>query len=82
MTCFYAQEIPTPPHDGEGIMGVFQSVFPIKDFNETATLEIREIRGGGGGGGLEKPKYDTEECTAARHDLCRTAEGDVASDRV
>jgi DNA-directed RNA polymerase subunit beta len=24
------------PTDGEGIMGVFQSVFPIKDFNETA----------------------------------------------
>jgi DNA-directed RNA polymerase subunit beta len=26
------------PTDGEGIMGVFQSVFPIKDFNETAVL--------------------------------------------
>ena len=24
------------PTDGEGIMGVFQSVFPIKDFNETS----------------------------------------------
>ena len=24
------------PLDGEGIKGVFQSVFPIKDFNETA----------------------------------------------
>ena len=28
-------EIPT---DGEGIKGVFQSVFPIKDFNETSVL--------------------------------------------
>ena len=28
------------PLDGEGIKGVFQSVFPIKDFNETAVLDF------------------------------------------
>ena len=43
------------PTDGEGIMGVFQSVFPIKDFNETSVLEFRKYE-------LEKPKYDIEEC--------------------
>ncbi|MFN4058054.1 MAG: DNA-directed RNA polymerase subunit beta [Roseinatronobacter sp.] len=43
---------PTP---GEGLMGTFQSVFPIKDFNETATLEFVKYD-------LEKPKYDTDEC--------------------
>ncbi|MGY6695926.1 MAG: DNA-directed RNA polymerase subunit beta [Roseinatronobacter sp.] len=43
------------PLDGEGIMGVFQSVFPIKDFNETATLEFVKYE-------LEKPKYDIDEC--------------------
>jgi DNA-directed RNA polymerase subunit beta len=43
------------PMDGEGINGVFQSVFPIKDFNETATLEFVKYD-------LEKPKYDVEEC--------------------
>ena len=43
------------PADGEGIMGVFQSVFPIKDFNETAVLEFVKYE-------LEKPKYDVEEC--------------------
>ena len=43
------------PLDGEGIMGVFQSVFPIKDFNETAILEFVKYE-------LEKPKYDVEEC--------------------
>jgi DNA-directed RNA polymerase subunit beta len=43
------------PQDGEGIMGVFQSVFPIKDFNETAVLEFVRYE-------LEKPKYDVEEC--------------------
>ena len=41
--------------DGEGIQGVFQSVFPIKDFNETAVLEFVKYE-------LEKPKYDVEEC--------------------
>jgi DNA-directed RNA polymerase subunit beta len=45
---------PTPA-DGEGIKGVFQSVFPIKDFNETAVLEFVKYE-------LEQPKYDVEEC--------------------
>ncbi|WP_209426383.1 DNA-directed RNA polymerase subunit beta [Pararhodobacter sp. SW119] len=43
------------PLDGEGLMGTFQSVFPIKDFNETAVLEFVKYD-------LEKPKYDIEEC--------------------
>ncbi|MCH2096505.1 MAG: DNA-directed RNA polymerase subunit beta [Rhodobacteraceae bacterium] len=43
------------PADGEGIKGVFQSVFPIKDFNETSILEFVGYE-------LEKPKYDVEEC--------------------
>jgi DNA-directed RNA polymerase subunit beta len=43
------------PLDGEGIKGVFQSVFPIKDFNETAVLEFVKYE-------LEKPKFDVEEC--------------------
>ncbi|OIQ25441.1 MAG: DNA-directed RNA polymerase subunit beta [Alphaproteobacteria bacterium MedPE-SWcel] len=43
------------PLDGEGIMGVFQSVFPIKDFNETSVLEFVKYA-------LERPKYDVDEC--------------------
>ncbi len=43
------------PLDGEGLMGTFQSVFPIKDFNETAILEFVKYE-------LEEPKYDVEEC--------------------
>jgi len=43
------------PRDGEGIQGTFQSVFPIKDFNETAVLEFVKYE-------LEKPKYDVDEC--------------------
>ncbi|OCX59696.1 DNA-directed RNA polymerase subunit beta [Thioclava sp. SK-1] len=45
------------PLDGEGIKGVFQSVFPIKDFNDNAILEFVKYE-------LEKPKYDVEECQA------------------
>ncbi len=43
------------PLDGEGIKGVFQSVFPIKDFNETSVLEFVKYE-------LEKPKFDVDEC--------------------
>ena len=43
------------PHDGEGLKGTFQSVFPIKDFNETAVLEFVKYE-------LEPPKYDVDEC--------------------
>ena len=43
------------PFQNEGIMGVFQSVFPITDFNETSVLEFVDYE-------LEPPKYDVEEC--------------------
>jgi DNA-directed RNA polymerase subunit beta len=39
----------------EGIEAVFRSVFPIKDFNERATLEYVTYE-------FEDPKYDVEEC--------------------
>ncbi len=38
-----------------GLQGVFKSVFPIKDFNETSSLEFVSYH-------LEKPKYDIDEC--------------------
>ena len=43
------------PKKGEGIRGAFESIFPIKDFNETAVLEFVSYE-------LEKSKYDLEEC--------------------
>ena len=43
------------PMDDRGIQGVFKSVFPIKDFNETSVLEFVRYE-------LEPPKYDVEEC--------------------
>jgi DNA-directed RNA polymerase subunit beta len=38
-----------------GLQAVFNSVFPIKDFNDTASLEFV-------GYTLEEPKYDVQEC--------------------
>src|SRR6478609_1606103 len=38
-----------------GLQAVFNSVFPIKDCNETASLEFVSYH-------LEKPKYDVDEC--------------------
>src|SRR3990172_2209036 len=38
-----------------GLQGVFRSVFPIKDFNETASLEFVSYA-------LGEPKYSVDEC--------------------
>ncbi len=39
----------------DGLQGVFKSVFPIKDFNETASLEFVSYA-------LGEPKYSVDEC--------------------
>jgi DNA-directed RNA polymerase subunit beta len=49
-----AEEAPEARKD-LGLQGVFKSVFPIKDFNETASLEFV-------GYSLGTPKYDVDEC--------------------
>ncbi|MDP2343271.1 MAG: DNA-directed RNA polymerase subunit beta [Deltaproteobacteria bacterium] len=38
-----------------GLQAVFNSVFPIRDYNEVASLEFVSYT-------LQKPKYDTDEC--------------------
>ncbi len=45
------------PHERRemGLQGVFRSVFPIKDFNETASLEFVSYA-------LGQPKYSVDEC--------------------
>ena len=40
---------------GEGLQGVFESVFPIRDYNETAELHFQSYE-------LESPKFDVDEC--------------------
>src|SRR5207237_396533 len=52
---FLQADVPPDQRQDIGLQGVFKSVFPIKDFNETASLEFVSYH-------LEKPKYDVEEC--------------------
>ncbi len=54
---FLQADISADKRQEVGIQGVFKSVFPIKDFNETASLEFV-------GYALEEPKYDVIECRA------------------
>ena len=52
---FLQDDVPPDQREDVGLQGVFKSVFPIKDFNETSSLEFVNYL-------LEKPKYDTDEC--------------------
>ena len=54
---FLMMDIPADERPDSGMQGVFKSVFPIKDFNETSTLEFISYN-------IEKPKYDIDECIA------------------
>ena len=46
-----------PDQREDGLQAVFESVFPIKDFNETSTLEFISYS-------IDEPKYDIDECIA------------------
>ena len=52
---FLQIDIPPERREDVGLQGVFKSVFPIKDFSETSSLEFVSYN-------LEKPKYDVDEC--------------------
>src|SRR5437588_692113 len=52
---FLQADVPAERREDSGLQGVFKSVFPIKDFNETSSLEFVSYH-------LEKPKYDVDEC--------------------
>src|SRR3954471_2811142 len=52
---FLQKDIPLEKRDDIGLQGVFKSVFPIKDFSETSSLEFVSYT-------LDKPKYDVDEC--------------------
>ncbi len=51
----FLQEGAAERDPGEGLEGVFRSVFPIEDFNRTASLEFVGYEVG-------EPKYDQAEC--------------------
>ena len=50
-------DIPSDERDVVGLQAVFSSVFPIKDFSETSSLEFVSYS-------LDRPKYDVDECRA------------------
>ncbi len=52
---FLMMEKPKEGRADTGLQAVFKSVFPIKDFSDTASLEFVEYE-------FSKPKFDTEEC--------------------
>src|SRR5215471_1293077 len=52
---FLQKDIPLEKREDVGLQGVFKSVFPIKDFSETSSLEFVSYN-------LDKPKYDVDEC--------------------
>ncbi|MCB0412797.1 MAG: DNA-directed RNA polymerase subunit beta [Bdellovibrionales bacterium] len=52
---FIQRDVDIDRRGEEGLNGVFKSVFPISDFNKTASLEFV-------GYTLEPPKYDVDEC--------------------
>ncbi|HPP80831.1 MAG TPA: DNA-directed RNA polymerase subunit beta [Deltaproteobacteria bacterium] len=54
-SAFLQKDVPPEKRRNIGLQQVFNSVFPIKDFNEDASLEFVEYR-------LGEPKYDMEEC--------------------
>jgi len=52
---FLQANVPIDQRESLGLQGVFESVFPIKDYNETASLEFVSYH-------LDRPKYDVDEC--------------------
>ncbi len=52
---FLIMDKPEGGRDDTGLQAVFKSVFPIKDFSDTSSLEFVEYE-------FSKPKFDTEEC--------------------
>ncbi|MFU2208111.1 DNA-directed RNA polymerase subunit beta [Solidesulfovibrio sp. C21] len=54
---FLQKDIPPTSREDAGLEGVFRSVFPIEDFNKTASLEYVSYE-------IGEPKYDVPECIA------------------
>jgi len=52
---FLQSDVPQDQRTNTGLLGVFRSVFPIRDFNQTASLEFVSYS-------MEAPKYDEVEC--------------------
>jgi DNA-directed RNA polymerase subunit beta len=54
---FLQRDVPLENREEIGLQAVFKSVFPIKDFGETSSLEFVSYS-------LDRPKYDEDGCRA------------------
>ena len=54
---FLQRDTPADEREDIGLQAVFKSVFPIKDFGETSSLDFVSYA-------LDRPKYDEDECRA------------------
>ncbi|UCD36517.1 MAG: DNA-directed RNA polymerase subunit beta, partial [Nitrospiraceae bacterium] len=52
---FLQEHMPSHKREDSGLQGAFNSVFPIVDYNETASIEFMEYI-------IASPKYDVREC--------------------
>ncbi len=52
---FLQADVPPDQRPDLGLQGVFKSVFPIKGFNQTASLEFVQYA-------MDPPRYDQQEC--------------------
>ncbi len=52
---FLQKDIPSTKREDKGLQAAFNSVFPIVDYNETASIEFIEYI-------VRKPKYEAREC--------------------
>ncbi|MBC8414285.1 DNA-directed RNA polymerase subunit beta, partial [bacterium] len=52
---FLQEAVPNAPREDQGLQAAFNSVFPIVDYNETASIEFIEYIMG-------EPKYELREC--------------------
>ncbi|MFP4071627.1 MAG: DNA-directed RNA polymerase subunit beta [Desulfovibrionales bacterium] len=52
---FIQEDVPPASRAEVGLEGVYRSVFPIEDFNKTATLEFVSYE-------IGEPKFDVDEC--------------------
>src|SRR5262245_34675662 len=52
---FLQADVPPAERQDVGLQAVYKSVFPIKDFNDTTSLEFVSYS-------LKEPKYDVIEC--------------------
>ena len=54
---FLQRFVPEQEREDIGLQAIFSGIFPIQDFNKTASLEFVSFQ-------LEEPKYDVGECRA------------------